>query len=293
MLLNRSKAQNGMPEFDNPSFLRLGSRLAFGSLLPRCFIAIWGSNWRLGLPELFLGVPEMIEPVMDLGLLGDCSPNRLVPSSQPRFLLQWPTATLLNIALPAALVALASSEEDLVSTAKALEQFGTTGLGSFRTPLRFDGDEDFAPLVRAISATIFGGQLRSEFRSCEIDVTVLRNGTRVPNPLSQLRNTLRNGTFGAKSRFSISQCVSQLRNGCYCTAKWHSCAKFTFAAAKYTRRDFYSAAEWFGNKMLISQRFPSPCEISQSSVFPAFALLSQFRPDFFFQFLEISSTGII
>ena len=73
----------------------------------------------------------------------------------------------------------------------------------------------------------FSQQLRSAFRSCEINVTVLRSGTRVPNPLSQLRNTLRNGTFGAKSRFSISQCVSQLRNGCYCTAKWHSCAKST------------------------------------------------------------------
>ena len=98
----------------------------------------------------------------------------------------------------------------------------------------------------------FSQQLRSEFRSCEIDVTVLRSGTRVPKPLSQLRNTLRNGTFCAKSRFSTSQWVSQLPNGCYCTAKWHSCAKSTFAAAKYPRRDFYSVAEWFGNKMLSS-----------------------------------------
>ena len=71
------------------------------------------------------------------------------------------------------------------------------------------------------------------FRSCEMRVTVLRNGTRVPKPASQLRNTLRNGSFVAKSSFTTSQCVSQLRNGCYCTAKWHSCAKFTFAAAKY------------------------------------------------------------
>ena len=133
----------------------------------------------------------------------------------------------------------------------------------------------------------FSQQLRSEFHSCEIDVTVLRRGTRVPKPLSQLRNTLRNGTFGAKSCFSTSQWVSQLRNGCYYAAKWHSCAKITFAAAKYLRRDFYSAAEWFGNKMPISQKFPSPCEISQSSVFfPVFALFRlQFRPDFFsFQF---------
>ena len=136
-------------------------------------------------------------------------------------------------------------------------------------------------------------QLRSEFRSCEIDVTVLRSGTCVPKPLSQLRNTLQNGTFGAKSRFSTSHCVSQLPNGCYCTAKWHSCAKFAFVAAKYPRRDFYSVAEWFCNKMLSSQKFPSLCEISQSFVFPLFLLCfcSDFDPIFFsFNLLEISST---
>ena len=75
-------------------------------------------------------------------------------------------------------------------------------------------------------------QLRNAFCSCEINVTVLRSGTRVPKSLSQLRNTLRNRTFGAKSGFSSSQCVSQLRNGCSCAAKWHSCAKLAFAAAK-------------------------------------------------------------
>ena len=32
--------------------------------------------------------------------------------------------------------------------------------------------------------------LRNAFRSCQINVTVLRSGTRVPNLLSQLRNTL-------------------------------------------------------------------------------------------------------
>ena len=142
----------------------------------------------------------------------------------------------------------------------------------------------------------FSQQLRSEFRSCEIDVTVLRSGTRVPKPLSQLRNALRNGTFGAKSRFSISQWVSQLRNWCYCTAKWHSCAKSTFAAAKYTRRGFYSAAEWFGNKNHISQKFSLPCEISQSSVFPLFLLCfgSNFGPIFFLSIpLKFLPPGII
>ena len=32
--------------------------------------------------------------------------------------------------------------------------------------------------------------------------------------------------------FTTSQGVSQLRNGDSCAAKWHSCAKLTFAAAK-------------------------------------------------------------
>ena len=97
-------------------------------------------------------------------------------------------------------------------------------------------------------------QLRNAFRSCEINVTVLRSGTRVPKSLSQLRNTLRNGTFVAKSGFTTSQCISQLPNEGSCVAKWHSCAKNAFAAAKYPRRDFYSVAEWFCSIVLISQR---------------------------------------
>ena len=78
--------------------------------------------------------------------------------------------------------------------------------GRLRVSLSFAAKRQFR------SKMPFSQQLRSEFRSCEIDVTVLRSGTRVPNPLSQLRNTLRNRTFGAKSRFFISQRVSQLRN---------------------------------------------------------------------------------
>ena len=70
--------------------------------------------------------------------------------------------------------------------------------GSLKVNLSFATKHQFR------SKMPFSQQLRSEFRSCEIDVTVLRSGTRVPKPLSQLRNTLRNGTFGAKSCFSIS-----------------------------------------------------------------------------------------
>ena len=147
-----------MPEFDNPSFLRLGAgeAMAFGSLLPEVLQLQFGAlELALEAPELFLGVPEMvpamelelllvrepvtalefvpvkdlvkipeIEPVLALGISqGIAQSNQLVQSSQP-----WVSSsmadrlTLLNIALPAALVAPASLEEDLVSTAKALEQ---------------------------------------------------------------------------------------------------------------------------------------------------------------------------
>ena len=98
-------------------------------------------------PELFLGGPEMV-PAMELELLlvrelarepvttlefvpvkdleisqGIAQSNQLVQSSLP-----WASSSMadrltwLNIVLPAALVAPASLEEDLVSMAKALEQ---------------------------------------------------------------------------------------------------------------------------------------------------------------------------
>ena len=53
--------------------------------------------------------------------------------------------------------------------------------------------------------------------------------------VSQLRNTLRNGALAAKLEvFTLWDfgVVSQLRNEVHCAAKWHSCAKRGFAAAK-------------------------------------------------------------
>nr|CAN74025.1 hypothetical protein VITISV_021522 [Vitis vinifera] len=139
-----------MPEFGNPSFLRLGVgvALAFGSLLPEVLQLQFGAlELALEAPELFLGVPEMV-PAMELELLqvrelarepvtalefvpvkdlvisqGIAQSNQLVQSSQPWFSSSMADhLTWLNIALPAALVAPASLEEGLVSTAKALEQ---------------------------------------------------------------------------------------------------------------------------------------------------------------------------
>ena len=139
--------------FDNPNSLLLGAgaALAFGSLLPEVFPLEFGAQEvALEALEIFLAASEMvpttelarelelqleknlvripeIEPVMDLGI---AQSNQLVLSSQP-----WVSSsiadrlTLLNIALPAALVAPGSLEEDLVSTVKALEQVLDNGSG--------------------------------------------------------------------------------------------------------------------------------------------------------------------
>nr|CAN70734.1 hypothetical protein VITISV_028974 [Vitis vinifera] len=122
--------------------------MAFGSLLPEVLQLQFGAlELALEAPELFLGVPEMV-PAMKLELLqvrelarepvtalefvpvkdlvisqGIAQSNQLVQSSQPWFSSSMADRlTLLNIALPAALVAPASLEKVVVSTAKALEQ---------------------------------------------------------------------------------------------------------------------------------------------------------------------------
>ena len=72
-----------------------------------------------------------------------------------------------------------------------------TGIYSNNGRLRIN--LSFAEKYQFRSKTPFSQPLRNAFRSCEMNVTVLRSGTRVPKLLSQLRNTLRNGTFVAKS----------------------------------------------------------------------------------------------
>ena len=56
----------------------------------------------------------------------------------------------------------------------------------------------FATIRQFRSKMPISQPLRNVFRSCEISVTVLRSGTRVPKSFSQLRNTLQNGIFVAK-----------------------------------------------------------------------------------------------
>ena len=135
-----------MPEFDNPSFLRLGAEeaLAFGLLLPEVFPLEFGAlELALEAPEIFLGVLEMVpamelvgdsvrepetalefEPVTALGIAqGIAQSNRWVLSSQPlASSAMSDLRTWLNIVLPAALVAPALLEVELVLTAKPLEQ---------------------------------------------------------------------------------------------------------------------------------------------------------------------------
>ena len=131
-----------MPEFDNPSFLRLGAEvaLASGLLLPELLQLQFGAlEVALEAPEIFLAAPEMVpamelvgdlarepattlefEPVMALGI---AQSNRWVLSSQPlASFVMVDLRTWLNIVLPATLVAPASLEVELISTAKALEQ---------------------------------------------------------------------------------------------------------------------------------------------------------------------------
>ena len=53
--------------------------------------------------------------------------------------------------------------------------------------------------------------------------------------ISKLQNTLRIGVLAAKLGIFMLwsfAAISQLRNKGYCAAKWHSCAKSCFAAAK-------------------------------------------------------------
>ena len=78
------------------------------------------------------------------------------------------------------------------------------------------------------------------FRSCEMSVRGFQMALLCQKVVLQLRNTLQNGALAAKLGFFTFwdfAPVSQMRNEVHCAAKWHSCAKMCFAAAKYP-------AEW-------------------------------------------------
>ena len=93
----------------------------------------------------------------------------------------------------------------------------------------------------------------------------------MPKSLSQLRNTLRDGTLVAKSgiftlyRFAA---VLQLRIRGSCVAKWHTCAKLGFAASKIfaeekmeLRNDFAKDGR-FRRETSIPQRLLLGCKMA-------------------------------
>ena len=89
--------------------------------------------------------------------------------------------------------------------------------------------------------------------------------------VSQPQNTLRNGALAAKlGVFTLYDfaAISQLRNEGHCAAKWHSCAKLGFAAAKIfteesikLQNDFTKDSR-FHRDTLIPQRLLLGCEIA-------------------------------
>ena len=88
---------------------------------------------------------------------------------------------------------------------------------------------------------------------------MLRNGTRVPKLVSQLRNRALAAKLGIFMLWSFAA-VLQLRNGGSCASKWHSCAKLGFAATKIfvkesikLRNDF-AKDDRFRRDTLIQQR---------------------------------------
>ena len=140
----------------------------------------------------------------------------------------------------------------------------------------------------AVKLGFFTFGTSQSFRSCEMRVTVLRSGTHVPKLSFAAAKSSAEWSFpcemGSFMLWNFAA-VSQLRNGSHCAAKWHSCAKSDF------RRDFYSVAEWFGNKMPISQRLRNLADPCFSPVFRSVWLrfCSDFAPIFFLQFLCNSS----
>ena len=85
----------------------------------------------------------------------------------------------------------------------------------------------------------FSQPLRNPFRSCELSVTVLRSGIHVSKSLSQLRNTLRNGTLVAKSGIFTLYCFAihfAVANwGFLCCEEAHMCQTWLCSFQNFRR----------------------------------------------------------
>ena len=135
----------------------------------------------------------------------------------------------------------------------------------------------FATKSQFRSKTPFSQPLRNAFRNCQINVTVLRSGTRVPNSPSQLRNTLRNETFVAKSglyhfagRFAAAKWMllcCEVAKAQISQQKSHSAGYFAIAKVNLAHKCHF-AAQWYS--------FGS-CEMHCEVVKPDFATKVPFR----------------
>ena len=79
-------------------------------------------------------------------------------------------------------------------------------------------------------------EVSQPFCSCEMSVQGFQMALVCQKVILQLRNTLQNGALVAKLGFFTFwdfAAISQLQNEGHCAAKWHSCAKNGFAAAKH------------------------------------------------------------
>ena len=121
----------------------------------------------------------------------------------------------------------------------------------------------FLDFVAAKCEFVFFG-----FRSCEMRFIVLRNGTRVPKMVSQLRKFSQRGAWGCEM-------VSQ-QNG-YSAAKWRFC------------NELVGTAKWFRSKVPILQRLRNLADPCFSPVFYPFSLrfCSERLPSISLQFLLI------
>ena len=134
----------------------------------------------------------------------------------------------------------------------------------------------------------FSQPLRNPFRSCEMNVTVLGSGTRVPKSLSQLRNTLRNGTFVAKSGFTASQSFRSCEMGAPVLRSGTRVPNSTSQLRKFLQRIpmscgmVWQQSAYFTEDFLRLRSLAEPCFCS---VFAPISL--QFLP---FNFFIISST---
>ena len=170
--------------------------------------------------------------------------------------------------------------------------FAAQMTGIYKNNGRLRVNLSFAEKCQFRSKTPFSQSFRNPFRSCGMNVTVLRSGTRVPKSLSQLRNTLQNGTFVAKSGFTASQSFRSCEMGALMLRSGTRVPNSPSQLRKFSQRipKCYGMV-WQQNALFAEvffrlRNFAEPCFYSTFTLF-----LLRFCSDFFsFNFFAISST---